>query len=72
MELKRQEAKDRQWAVPGPQGQRIILRDVFSKVAQWVKRFIEVGDTLVQVRRFFCLSDQIAFEARVTLKMSNT
>ena len=38
-----QECKQRQWTV-----KRIVLRDVFTKIAKWIEKFIDVGDVAVQ------------------------
>ena len=38
-----EECKQRQWTVKG-----IVLRDVFTKIAKWIEKFIEVGDVTVQ------------------------
>lgn len=38
-----QECEQRQWTV-----KQVVLRDVFTKIAKWIQRFIEVGDTAVQ------------------------
>lgn len=40
---KRQECEQRRWAV-----KQVVLRDVFTKIAKWIQKFIEVGDTIVQ------------------------
>lgn len=38
-----QECEQRQWTV-----KHIVLRDVFTKIARWIEKFIEVGDVTVQ------------------------
>lgn len=32
----------------GPDKDPIVLRDVFSKIAGWIEKFVAVGDTVVQ------------------------
>lgn len=43
VDSRRQECERRQWTV-----KRVVLRDVFTKIAKWVVKFIEVGDAAVQ------------------------
>ena len=39
----------KQWRVHvGPKKEAIILRDIFSKIATWVQKFVEVGDVATQ------------------------
>lgn len=40
---RRQECEQHQWAI-----KRVVLRDVFTKIARWVAKFVEVGDVAVQ------------------------
>lgn len=38
-----QECEQRQWTV-----KKVVLRDVFTKIAKWFEKFIEIGDVAVQ------------------------
>jgi hypothetical protein len=40
---RRQECEQRQWTV-----KKVVLRDVFAKIAKWVEKFVELGDVAVQ------------------------
>lgn len=31
-----------------PNGENLFVRDVLQKVSRWIKKFVEVGDTIVQ------------------------
>ncbi|KAL9636227.1 MAG: hypothetical protein Q9164_002953 [Protoblastenia rupestris] len=45
VEGKKEECKKRQWAIRRSGGKdAIILRDVFSKIATWIQKFVEAGD----------------------------
>lgn len=39
--------KDKRLVVRTPKGGVIIVRDVLEKVAHWIKRFLQVGDVIV-------------------------
>ena len=43
VDSRRKECERRQWTV-----KRVVLRDVFTKIAKWIEKFIEVGDIAVQ------------------------
>ena len=43
VESRMQECEQRQWTV-----KQVVLRDVFTKIAKWIEKFIEVGDVVVQ------------------------
>lgn len=45
---KREICIHKQWKVPLPNGQVIIVRDVVEKIANWAKAFVAVGDVVVQ------------------------
>ena len=38
----------KQWAIRGRTGNKVILRDVFAKIATWIEKFKQVGDVAVQ------------------------
>ena len=40
---RRQECEQRQWTV-----KKVVLRDLFTKIAKWVEKFVEAGDVAVQ------------------------
>ena len=45
----REEYQRKQWRVHiSAKNEVIILQDVFSKIAVWIKKFVEVGDTAMQ------------------------
>ena len=49
VERRRQECIDKQWTVPrGKNKNAVVLRDVFTKIAVWINKFIAVGDIAVQ------------------------
>ena len=37
------ECEQRQWTI-----KQVVLRDVFTKIARWIQKFIDVGDVTVQ------------------------
>lgn len=48
VEERKKECKDRQWELKRNKGKNaIVLRDVFSKVATWMQKLVEVGDVAV-------------------------
>ena len=43
------ECQQKQWTVErGPERNAIVLRDVFTKIATWIEKFVECGDCAVQ------------------------
>ena len=49
VERRRQECIDKQWTVPrGRTRNAVVLRDVFTKIAVWINKFMVVGDIAVQ------------------------
>ena len=49
VEKRRQECVDKQWTVPrGRNRDAVVLRDVFTKIAVWINKFMAVGDIAVQ------------------------
>ncbi|KAJ9263161.1 hypothetical protein DTO195F2_3139 [Paecilomyces variotii] len=48
-EDKRQLSLKKRWRKRGPGGgEDIIVRDIMEKIVQWIRRFREIGDTMVQ------------------------
>ena len=47
-EKKRQLSLKKRWRVKNFDGREIIVRDVIEKIIGWIRRFREVGDTIVQ------------------------
>ncbi len=46
---KKHECQQKQWTVErGPERTAIVLRDVFTKIATWVEKFVECGDCAAQ------------------------
>ena len=43
VESRRHECEQRQWTI-----KQVVLRDVFTKIARWIQKFIDVGDVTVQ------------------------
>lgn len=49
VEVEKGSCESKRWVVKrGPDKDPIVLRDVFSKMAGWIEKFIAVGDTAVQ------------------------
>ena len=49
LERRKQECIDKQWTVPrGRNRNAVVLRDVLTKVAVWINKFMMVGDIAVQ------------------------
>lgn len=49
LERRKKECIDKQWTVPrGRKGNAVVLRDVFTKIAVWINKFMAVGDIAVQ------------------------
>ena len=49
LEWRKQECVDKQWTVSrGGNRNAVVLRDVFTKVAVWINKFMAVGDIAVQ------------------------
>ena len=49
VESRKQECIDKQWTVPrGGNKNAVVLRDVFTKIAVWIDKFMVVGDMAVQ------------------------
>lgn len=49
LEKRKQEFIDKQWTVLGGRNRNaIVLRDIFTKVAVWINKFMTVGDIAVQ------------------------
>lgn len=48
VEAKKQRCMDKRWKYTKHNGDVVILRDVFEKMAGWVNKFKEVGDMAVQ------------------------
>lgn len=48
VENRRQEAWKNRTSFKRSNGEVVFLHDIFAKVAQWVKKFVEVGDAIVQ------------------------
>lgn len=49
VEQKKQDCVDKQWVLyTNKAGEKVPVRDVLAKVADWFERFKEVGDTAVQ------------------------
>jgi hypothetical protein len=38
----------KQWTIKNRQGHKVILRDVFAKIATWIDKFKQVGDVAIQ------------------------
>ena len=46
---KKRECQQKQWTVQrGPGRNAVVLRDVFTKIATWIEKFVECGDSVVQ------------------------
>ena len=46
---KKRECQEKQWTVErGRERNAIVLRDVFTKIATWVEKFVACGDSAVQ------------------------
>ena len=46
---KKEECQKKQWTLErGPGRNPIVLRDVFTKIATWIEKFVECGDCVVQ------------------------
>lgn len=45
---KQKESLRKRWSFKRKNGDRIVLRDQFEKIADWVTKFIEAGDVVVQ------------------------
>ena len=49
VERRKQECIDKQWTVSrGGNKNAVVLRDVFTKIAVWINKFMVVGDMAVQ------------------------
>lgn len=48
IEEKKSECVRKQWKFRRSNGEEVVLRDVFEKMANWVKKFVAVGDMAVQ------------------------
>ncbi|KUJ19467.1 uncharacterized protein LY89DRAFT_491450 [Mollisia scopiformis] len=46
---KRERCKDRQWRIKKRDGTVIVLRDVFDKIASWLKKLESIGDCVAQL-----------------------
>jgi len=45
---KQKECIEKQWSISGGSGNTIKVRDIFTKIAKWIEKFIEVGDVAMQ------------------------
>ena len=46
---KKHECQEKQWTVErGREKNAIVLRDVFTKIATWVEKFVACGDSAIQ------------------------
>ncbi|KAF4832769.1 hypothetical protein CGCTS75_v004426 [Colletotrichum tropicale] len=48
VQVKQQQYMDRRWKFRRPNGEVVVIRDVFEKVVRWLQRFKEVGDVATQ------------------------
>jgi len=49
VEEKKAECTKKQWRIPRGHGKEtVVLRDIFAKIATWVQKFVQIGDTIMQ------------------------
>ena len=48
IEAQRDTYRKQRTTFKNPKGEVVVLSDIFAKVAKWIKKFVEVGDTAVQ------------------------
>lgn len=48
VETQRDTYRNQRTTFKGPKGEVVVVSDIFAKVGEWIKKFVEVGDTAVQ------------------------
>ena len=46
--IKKEECESKQWTIHAGNGRTVTIRNIFEKIAQWIWKYVAVGDVAVQ------------------------